>query len=457
MAAPVLSIYTKNAGPKLIKAMRDTRRAVTSKAAWTGQEVNYGLKGEEGQALRDIYEAGTSQDLFLRELKGSMPGVGMGKYYRKFVDNAGIFMQLAEKFNRASTGLAAFRIARNEMDMTYEQAVEFAKKRIYDSHFLYGKHNLPSAMRGGSARKGLRSLYTFRSFTHNYLNMIKHMLFNQSINQHNEGRIAVARSFRNILIMGGLTSFPFFKLLGDMLMSAIGKEDEDALTKIRENLPHNWTRDLVTYGLPGIGGIDMSGSLSIEFPRSWIDVFGVPYATYEDSLNTIESWKSGQKFRALSESPVTPIVVRNLFRGIDLYVYGQTTRSGRAISKPTEVSPQKLTLVQAIRKAGLGLQPTTLSSGYAAYQASRKAQTVINDKKKYFANRYVNAIRKNDNAEMKRIGAEIAQWNKDAIKIGKPYLVIDIRKMIESRLRPAIKTQPKMMRPNVLRISEAWQ
>ena len=94
-----------------------------------------------------MIEGGTTMDLYLREIKGNIPGTGWGKYANKFIEKSGIFMMLAEKFNRASTGLAAFRVAYNEgitlKDGTstkndYDKAIRWAKKRVYDAHFLYG-------------------------------------------------------------------------------------------------------------------------------------------------------------------------------------------------------------------------------------------------------------------------------------------------------------------------------
>ncbi|MCK5421244.1 MAG: hypothetical protein KAJ08_03730, partial [Deltaproteobacteria bacterium] len=122
------------------------------------------------------------------------------------------------------------------------EAIEFAKKIIYLSHFIYGKHNLPSTMRGGNARKLMRSGYTFRSITHNYLLVMAHLLKNQG----RAGRIAAARSLRNVMLMGGLVSLPFFKAFSEALMWAMGDDDEDALTNIRAAMPADWLKDLVT-------------------------------------------------------------------------------------------------------------------------------------------------------------------------------------------------------------------
>jgi len=452
LAAPVLSIHTKSADRKLAKAMKDVRRGLTSKAAWTGQEVKYRLSENEQNALHQLIESGASIDQFLREMKGNMPGVGWGKHFKKVVNTAGIFMSVAEKFNRASTGLAGYRVGL-ENGLSDGEAIEFAKQVIYDSHFVYGKHNLPSSMRGGAVRKYLRSAYTFRSFSHNYVLTLVHMIKNQGA----PGRKAAARSLRNIILIGGLTSFPFFKVLAEGLMWALGDDDEDAMTNIRGWFASDWLKDLVTYGIAGGAGVDVTGSMSIEVPRDWKDIIGVPYAILEDSMNSIDSLKSGQTFRALSETPFTPMVARNAMRGFELFTKGQRTRSGRDINVPGKVGPRKITGAEAVGKAVLGFQPTAMSKGYAGYRARSKAADVLNAKKKRFADRYVNAMKQYDYPEMQQVLGEVMQWNQGVIEQGKTHMVINIKSMIQSRLKPGIKSIPKQMRVNALRVGQQWQ
>jgi hypothetical protein len=190
MAGPILSQYTKFSHIKLARAMKDTRRGITGKNAWMGKETDYkNLSKAEQKALTEMVETGAAQDLYLRELKGDIPGKGWGKYVRKVIDKSGIFMMIAEKFNRASTGLAAYRIAMNEGVLhegnqtkdNHDLSVQFAKGVIYDSHFLYGKPNLPAGFRGGDFRKIARAAYTFRSFTHNYLDIMVDLMANQAL------------------------------------------------------------------------------------------------------------------------------------------------------------------------------------------------------------------------------------------------------------------------------------
>lgn len=360
-------------------------------------------------------------------------------------------------------GLAAYRVALNEgvtlEDGTktkgdHDASVKFAKQIIYDSHFLYGKANLPELMRGGDIQKIMRSAYTFRSFTHNYLHAMAHLLKNQGW----EGKKAFARSLRNLFLMGGLTSIPFFKAFSEALLWAIGDDDEDALTKARAMMPSEWMKDLVVYGLPGVVGVDFTGSLSIEVPRSWIDIFGVPYSTfYEDPTNTIRSLRSGAKFRALSETPFTPLSVRNAMRGIDLYVTGQRTRGGRDITFYGQQGPRKISAKEAIGKGVVGLQPTSVSSGYKAHRAIKKMEQSLKERKRRWADRYVNAYRKGDGEGKEKVLEEIRQWNQKAREEGKSHLYVsNIKRMIQSRLGSGYQYLPKQMRGRAKEISEQW-
>jgi hypothetical protein len=340
----------------------------------------------------------------------------------------------------------------NEKNMVHDEAVEYAKGIVHDSHFVYGKHNLPMWARGGQVRKYLRSAYTFRAFAHNYLNMLHHMATQQGA----AGKLAVARSIRNTVIVGGLSSMPFFQAMSNALMWAMGDDDKDAMTAIRENVPE-WARDLITYGLPGAAGVDISGSLSLDMPREWYEVLGVPYAAYKDTLNMVESWRSGQTMRAVAESPITPMMVRNAMRGIEFYTTGQHTRSGRPINAPGEVGPRKIDEVDLMKKADLGFQPVEISKGYAMSRAVDKAMEVSDAKRKVLSDRYVNAMITGNSDGMNAVIDEVIKWNEKMIEDGKAHMVIDLKQSIKARLRQPIQVIPRTMRGNALRTAEAWQ
>ena len=464
VAQPVLSAFTKHSAAKLSKAMYDTKKALMSKEAWMGKPIKYSsLKANELEALRNFHEKGASQDLYLREMKGAIPRSGWGKYYQKALDKAGVFMAVAERFNRSSTGLAAFRVAFNEgvqfegQNTKGDQGLseDFARKIIYDSHFLYGKSNLPSAFRGGKVRKLLRAGYTFRSFSHNYMDLMAHAVLNQG----SAGRKVAAKSVRNLLLVGGLTAVPFFELLSKAIMAGLGKDDEDLITKARGAMPNQFMKDFIVYGLPGaVAGVDLTGSISMEIPRSWGDILGVPYSIGEDTLNMIENIQSGQTWRGLAASPITPMILRNAWRGLELYNEGQITKSGKVVNFAGEKGPKKITGAEAIKKGVFGFQPTSVTSGYKAYQASINMKQKLQDRKSEWANRFVNAKRRGDKDEMKAIRKEIFEWNKAAISDKKPWKKVNINAMIKSRLsEDNMRGIPKGQRQEVKRISNIWK
>jgi hypothetical protein len=453
MAAPNLSVHTKNAEVKITRAMVDVRKALTSKEAWTGKQIKYEHLSEDDQwAVHELVEGGDTTDMYLRELTGDLPSNSWAKLAKKTLSKAGIFMSLAEKLNRTSTGLAAYRVARQEKHMDKDQALAFARTVIYDSHFLYGKANLPEMMRGGSIQKVMRSGYTFRSFSHNYILAVQHLLMNQG----REGKYATLRSLRNLFLMGGLTSVPFASMIMSAIGALLGDDDDDYMTELRSMMPWNWLKDMVVYGLPGVVGVDFSGSLAIEVPKTWSDIIGVPAAAVEDTMNMWQSYKAGQPFRALSESPFTPLAVRNAMSAYTLATRGQMSRSGKAINYFGEIGPRKITTTEALLKGVVGLQPTSSSKSFAAYEATRKMEETVKDRKGRYADQYVNAMRTGDAEGMAQVLREVLAWNMEhAFKRNRPEMEIDIEDSIKSRLRQGSEV-PVNMRRKALEISREW-
>lgn len=172
----------------------------------------------------------------------------------------------------------------------------------------------------------------------------------------------------------------------------------------------------------------------------------------------IESAKSGATWRAVSETPFTPIVMRNAMRGFELWQEGQRTRGGKDINYPGEAGARKITTTEALKKALLGLQPTSVSSGYKSFAATSKMRTSMAERKTKWADRLVNAIRKKDDVERKRVLREISEWNRMATESKKFYRRVNIRQMIRSRLKMSgLSSVPRSMRGRALEISDQWK
>jgi hypothetical protein len=252
---------------------------------------------------------------------------------------------------------------------------------------------------------------------------------------------------------------PLFGTLSGALMLALGDDDDDPMTKIREQFSNPFTRDLVSHGVIGaFTGTDITGSIATEFPKSWSDLIGVPYSVLQDTTNTVKSLSSGQPLRAASETPITPTAIKNAIRALQLSDTGQLSRSGRDINYPGQTGALKLDSLEAFLKGVIGLQPLTLSKSYASYQAAEKFTGAIADRKRGWADRYVNAIRQNDKRGQIAVQKEVNLWNQQARRDGKPALIVNLKGMIKNRLQPNnLRSYPKQVRGEVRGISNIWQ
>jgi hypothetical protein len=237
-----------------------------------------GLSEEEARLIQELYGEKIITDAYMEEVRGMMRGAG-GYAWNKFTKILGAPMSAVERFNRASLALAAFRLARRGnlkpaaraeygvkegAKADYDTAKKFAKNVVRDAHFVYGKSNAPEFLRSNAAGRGVASAYTFRTFSHNMLNMWGWALASQGA----EGKKFVARSIGATIALGGLTAVPFYATLQALFQAASG-DDDDWTENIRKALPNeNWLRDMAVYGVPTIGGVNIGGSLKMETPAT---------------------------------------------------------------------------------------------------------------------------------------------------------------------------------------------
>ncbi|GAG08402.1 unnamed protein product, partial [marine sediment metagenome] len=268
-------------------------------------------------------------------------------------------MMISERFNRQSTFLAAFRVFRTEKRLAFDVAVEKAGEVVKDSHFVYGKSNLPGALRGSRLGKIARAGYTFRTFPHNYLSLIGHL--------YKVDKGAVAKSFAAIATLGGISSIPFFKTIEAVAMR-YGYNPRSYLKGKAEEYGLANKAMLALYGLPALIDIDLGGSIGTELPgqrgystqdpksmllEGAVDVLGVPGSIFEDTFKSSYHLYSGDIYRAIEDSPFTPMVVANAMKGKRYATEGMTTLSGKPILTE-EGEPVKFTTKQAIQKGVLG-------------------------------------------------------------------------------------------------------
>ena len=391
-AYPRLGMETQFPLAKLTAAMNDITVHAIGKGVKLGVDKLTKEEGpqatilevEEIRSLRMSLQKGYTQDLYTQELMGSLRNLGsVGFLVSKILGGP---MSITEKFNRLTTHLAAFRVFRNEKGLSFEEANEKSKALVLDAHGLYGHSNLPGAFRGGSIQDTLRTAYTFRAYPHNLLNLYAKFA--------REDRVAVLRTTASILALAGLSGIPFLKTIEGLL----AREGITPRSDLKELMEENGVEDLwelVNYGLPGLAGIDLSGSIGMELPgqrtigsedvagilgEAAVDIFGVPSGIVEDTFRAVKQLGYKDFGRALEEAPFTPQFLANYLGGTRMEREGLTTGEGKVI-RGEEGEQVFLGEGEAFKKKFLGFQPSRVSEGWRTFQA-RKAETSRWEKEK---------------------------------------------------------------------------
>lgn len=439
---PRLSAETKWAGVKvhheMLKTLKDVMALAVTKTE-PGKTSRYEtvigkrLTEEELAGLSRAMNTGVVADLLTQELMA----INLGKYgdNLRHVSNGLRFMfGKTEIFNRITTWLTAFRIAKNEKGMNTAQAWDWADSIVEETHFDYGKSNLPPFIRGKAGRF-LRPFYTFRTYTDQLVRGVWHDFLTNEEYGPIKGKIAFMKSILALMFFGGLGGFPLYESIEALITKLTGKNVGAEAAKRAGDYS-----EYVLYGMPALFGVDLTGSISIEAPTSIEDVLGIPASLVRDSVNTYKDLKGGDYYRAVEDFPLNFQVVSNAMKANRMTDRGQQTRTGKVIFDD-EGEPIKMTGVEAAGKI-LGFQPTRISEGYRKYSARQDVLDYWQAKKDGLSAKFVLARQNKgpQSKEAKEAYKNIVEFNKSRPKFVAP---IDFRRIIRSRTmdRPSRREQ----------------
>lgn len=327
---PFLGRVTKNPLKKYVQSMKDI-------AAY---KFNPGhLSKEEQGFLHEMHEKGIDTAQYLREIRGRMKSQFGGT-----LDQIGQVLATPfsgmEVFNRESASLAMFRVMRYEKNVSYKEAFDAARDYVYNTHYLYGKSNLPAWARGGSPGSRLaRTAYTFRSFNHNFL-----LSMMQSL-KGPDGKIALdvmGRTMAYLAAFGGAAAIPFFDDLLDGMERMTGTPYKSNMRKVLKGIGGEYLSRFGMEGLPAILGADLTGSLKIGIPTvSFSDVYGVYGGMYDKGKKAIDSFQRADIYRGIES--LMPAFLEAPMKGYRMATEGATTPTGKVMfdeeGKPVTLTP----------------------------------------------------------------------------------------------------------------------
>lgn len=453
---PWLSQYggMKKAGAQLARALKDMGtkgfkyEADLAKALQSAEDDGVVSPQEIHQLMAQARGAG-----MLRSGDGTKAGNLRAKAGNLWEQGKVLWGQpfaLAEQFNRRSTFIASYRIAK---DQGMADPAAFARKAVLETQFVYSKANKPRWARGAVGG----TLFTFKTYSVSYLELMQRM-WNQG---GPEGKRAVGWALAMLLLMSGAGGVPFMEDAEDLidgagqmmgynisskqwrkefLAAAVGKELAEFMEQGLSGLPG---APIDVSGRLGMGNLLPGTGLFLNKPnreRDLMEIVGPAGDLVARGFTGARKLLGGDVAGAALE--ISPTAVRNLAKGADMAATGmyRDTKGYKVIDT---------TLAEAAAKA-IGFQPKSVAEVQEANSFMQRSKSFYTQTSSDIKAQWADALFRKDEAAVQRVRERLADWNRDnpeqPIVVKMPDVWKRVREMGKDRSDRIADTAPKALR-----------
>ncbi|QFS65854.1 PLxRFG domain-containing protein [Delftia tsuruhatensis] len=357
---------------------------------------------------------------------------------------------LAEQFNRRSTFIAAFRIAKAQ---GMDDPGAFARKAVLETQFVYSKANKPQWARGAVAG----TLFTFKTYSVSYLELMQRMWKQGGP----EGKRAVGWALAMLLLMGDAGGVPFMEDAEDLIdgvgqMMGYNLSSKQWRKEALAGIVGKELAEFLEQGVSGLPGapIDVSGRLGMGNLLPGTGLLLTKQGRERDLLEVVgpagdlvmRGFKAGGK--ALTGDfggaalEVSPTAVRNAFKGADMAASGmyKDTKGYKVIDT---------TLAEAVAKA-VGFQPKSVAEIQEANSFMQRAKSFYSLTSSEIKAQWADALFRKDEGALARVRARLADWNQNnpeqPIVVKMPDVWKKVREMGKDRIDRIADNSPKALR-----------
>ncbi|MEQ6307444.1 PLxRFG domain-containing protein [Delftia acidovorans] len=364
---------------------------------------------------------------------------------------------LAEQFNRRSTFIAAFRIAKAQ---GMDDPGAFARKAVLETQFVYSKANKPQWARGAVAG----TLFTFKTYSVSYLELMQRMWKQGGP----EGKRAVGWALAMLLLMGGAGGVPFMEDAEDLIdgvgqMMGYNLSSKQWRKEALAGIVGKELAEFLEQGVSGLPGapIDVSGRLGMgnllpgtgllltkqSRERDLLEVVGPAgdlvsrgFAAGRELVGGVMNLDPSAAGRAALE--VSPTAVRNAVKGLDMAASGmyKDTKGYKVIDT---------TLAEAVAKA-VGFQPKSVAEIQEANSFMQRAKSFYSQTSSEIKAQWADALFRKDEGALARVRERLADWNKNnpeqPIVVKMPDVWKKVREMGKDRTDRIADNSPKALR-----------
>ncbi|MEF8689850.1 UNVERIFIED_CONTAM: PLxRFG domain-containing protein [Comamonas sp. A-3] len=457
---PWLSQYggMKKAGEQLARALKDMGRSVADKG--------FKYEADLAKALQSAEDDGVVSPQEIHQLMAQARGAGMlrsgdgtktgdlrakaGNLWEQGKVLWGQPFALAEQFNRRSTFIASYRIAK---DQGMADPAAFARKAVLETQFVYSKANKPKWARGAVGG----TIFTFKTYSVSYLELMQRM-WNQG---GPEGKRAVGWALAMLLLMSGAGGVPFMEDAEDLIdgagqMMGYNISAKQWRKELLANVVGKELGEFMEQGLSGLPGapIDVSGRLGMgnllpgtglflnkpNRERDLMEIVGPAGDLVARGFTGARKLLGGDVAGAALE--ISPTAVRNLAKGADMAATGmyRDTKGYKVIDT---------TLAEAAAKA-IGFQPKSVAEVQEANSFMQRSKSFYTQTSSDIKAQWADALFRKDEAAVQRVRERLAAWNRDnpeqPIVVKMPDVWKRVREMGKDRSDRIADTAPKALR-----------
>ena len=331
----------------------------------------------------------------------------LGKGVAKMSELSGAMFGMTENMNRISALLVYKRYfgANLNTKAEIESIMRPAELFVQAVHFSYDKWNQPDMFKNPTMRLLKPFMFALASYNQNLIQGLMLM----------DGRAKIGFAVAMLLMAG----IPLEDIWEKWLMK-FGNTHSRAL------LGNNAMADFATMGLPGVAGIDISGSLSLNAPPMLsmaFDVIGLenmnqgPFQQITTSvvafLDDISSGKIG--FNTF-KNHFPHLATKSVLQAYSDWDSGLQTRSGKQMTMDGENIER--TATSAFLKS-LGIRTSDVGSLKTRMYRDRQLSDVLATEKDALLDRYIKARKSGKNiAEIK---AEVKAFNRKVLEMRKKF------------------------------------
>jgi hypothetical protein len=430
---PAIRVYGSDSKVSLLRCDHELARALPDAMSFMLGKSRKNLNPDERSFLAEIQRKDLDDPQFAREVFKTYQATA-GRAWSQVMNKAMLMFGVTEQFNRLSTQLAGYRVARLA-GFGHQESTERALLASDRAHGVYGREAMPEAAWGSNAGARMMQLgYVYQKYAHNTLQLLADVWGKGD-----------ARAFMHLLaaplVMGGASTGmgalgwtaakAIYSTLGD------SRDPKEAFFAwVRRALGQD-AEQYARFGALGGLGIDVSGSMDtqIRIPASLKDLAGPIGGVANDLVGdrgAAHYLATGQPGKAVEKA--LPTGVAKPFQVMRESTEGVTSSRGYPL-RDDQGGNYMPTPAETTAKA-MGFRPAREARLKDMDQAAREEERSFQDRRNDIMESYraLTAAGGTDRKRLDGLVSDIAKFNAEVESFGRADVQPITQKSLESSL-----------------------